>query len=222
MTASPPKKDALRDEDPILLDRDYRATAVPRVRHDPGVAEAPPPQADPATPPAFWQSTLDGTETVRWFGAPDPVKADRQRVPGGGVVQYSLCGVGVVAGLGLTAQGGDVAGIRILGMALLILSGAQIARILTFGAKRLRDQYYLITDRAIYIAAVRPGDQTHIDRYPITARMPVTCSDDAVRFTVGKRQRKDRPDLPIRVSFYHIKDPAGVRALVRDIQKRMT
>ncbi len=209
----PPHKDALRDEDPILLDRDGHGTVLPRVPHT--VNDT------PGQPPAFWQGTLDGSEAVIWFGAPDPVRAMTSSVPSG-IGLYALYGSGVIAGLGLLASQTDTIMLKIVGMVLFVLSGAQISRMLNLGGRRLRYQHYLLTDRAIYIATVRPGNRLRINRCPITAEMVVIPYDDSIQFAVGTRQRKGRPKTPVYVSFQHIQDPAYLHARVSTIQKGMT
>lgn len=216
------KRDALRDEDPILLDRDDRATVIPAVRRgargdDPEARDS----AQPDMPPAFWQSEIDRAETVLWFGSPDPAKAEAA-APRTSPLLTVLSGAGFVSGIALLVNASEAIWIKVLGMALFVLSGAQIARTLKPGTRRLHYLHYLVTDRAIYIASVRPGDGRRVQRFPITARLPVTVTDNSVRFTVGtRRRRQDDSDQPVIASFQNITDPAGVYALIRGIQKGM-
>lgn len=213
-------RDALRDEDPIQLDRDDRGTVIPAVRRgakgdDPEARDS----AQPGQPPAFWQSEIDRAETVLWFGSP----AARAEAPAPRIspLLTILSGAGFVSGIALLVNGSEAIWIKVLGMALFVLSGAQIARTLKPGSRRLRYQHYLVTDRAIYIASVRPGDGRRVRRYPITARLPVTVTADSVHFTVGTRRRRDDLDQPVIVSFHDIQDPEGLHALIRGIQKGM-
>lgn len=216
--SQPPDKDALRDEDPVQLGRDS-PSSIPVVRPAEG---ADPAGSDPGRPPAFWQALIDRRETVLWFGAPDPTTARGARTQPGGPVMLGLCAVGLVAGLALLInQQTDGFGIKAAGMALFTLSGLMLARALNFGAKRMAEMHYLLTDRAAYIARVRPGSAPTVQRHDITPRLPVSATQTSVTFAVGVRRRKDEPETPILAGFYNIRDAAEVRTLIRGIQKGM-
>lgn len=220
-----PKKDALRDEDPVLLDRENRGTDIPPVRRTPqGAPDAE--GADPAAqdgtrrgvPPAFWQGIVGRDETVLWFGAPDPAIAGevgRKWPP----LMLGLFALGAVLGMGLLLRGSGGFAEKALGMAMVVLCAMQIVRAFQPARREIYYTHYLLTDRAAYIARVRPGERARVRREEITAQMPVSATDTSVTIRIGVKRINDRQDAPVMFAFNHIHDAAEVRSLIRGIQK---
>lgn len=207
-----PKKDALRDEDPVQLGRETRGTDIPAVRR------APQESTRRDGPPAFWQGHVGRDESVLWFGAPDPAIAGeigRKQPP----LMLALFGVGVVLGMGLLLR--DVGGFptKVLGMAMVVLCAMQIVRAFQPVRRDIGYTHYLLTDRAAYTARVRPGERARVERHEITAQMPVSATDTSVTIRIGVKRINDRQDAPVMFAFNHIHDAAEVRSLIRGIQK---
>ncbi|MFT3690547.1 hypothetical protein [Paenirhodobacter sp.] len=199
-----PDKDALRDEDPVQLDR---GTEIPSVRREPPRRE----------PPAFWQGIIGPGETVLWFGAPDPALAreiGRKWPP----LMLALFALGVVLGMGLLLREGEFPQ-KVLGMAMVVLCAMQIVRAFQPPRRDIGYRHYLLTDRAAYEALVRPGATPRVRREEITAQMPLSATETSVTLRVRVRTSRDRADEPVLFAFNHIHDAAQVRSLIRGIQK---
>lgn len=193
-----PSRDALRDEDPVLLGHDDHT---------------------PATAPAFWQGIVAPRETILWHGRPDPALRPAPRVRVGPPV---LIAAVAIAGLALTLllrQGGGMPA-KVVALCVLLGAGLVVMRALPSRRRHPADIYYLITDRAAYMAGLCPGAPPDVRRHEITPQMPVTASDTSVRLQVGTRSPgSDRHDVPVYLAIGPIADAAAVRALIRNIQK---
>lgn len=167
---------------------------------------------------AFWGGLIGPGEALRWHGAPDP----RLFTPTGGPAILAVLAGGAATGLVITLRAGGSAAQAAAGIMLFVLSALQLARRSGFGNRRLLDTRYALSDRAIYIATLRPGAAPHLERYPLTPRLAVGLARNSVTFPVGVLRRKDQPERPLMRGFFHIHDAAAVQSLVREIQRGMT
>ncbi|RLL64694.1 hypothetical protein [Paenirhodobacter hankyongi] len=183
----------------------------------PAAADTPLPQVgrDGA---AFWGGLLTPGEMLRWHGAPDP----RLFTPAGGPAILAVLAGGAGTGIVIALRAGGSAAQAVAGIGLFVLSALQLARRSGFGNRRLIDTRYALSDRAIYIATLRPGAAPYLERYPLTPQLAVGLGRNSVTFPVGVIQRKDRPERPLMRGFFHIHDAAAVQSLVREIQRGMT
>ena len=167
---------------------------------------------------AFWGGLLTPGETLRWHGAPDP----RLFTPAGGPAILAVLAGGAGTGIVIALRAGGSAAQAVAGIGLFVLSALQLARRSGFGNRRLIDTRYALSDRAIYIATLRPGAAPYLECYPLTPQLAVGLGRNSVTFPVGVIQRKDRPERPLMRGFFHIHDAAAVQSLVREIQRGMT
>ncbi|RWR51372.1 hypothetical protein EOW65_04195 [Sinirhodobacter ferrireducens] len=167
---------------------------------------------------AFWGGLLAPGETLRWHGAPDP----RLFTPAGGPAILAVLAGGAGTGIVIALRAGGSAAQAVAGIGLFVLSALQLARRSGFGNRRLLDTRYALSDRAIYIATLRPGAAPHLERYPLTPHLAVGLGRNSVTFPVGVTQHRNEPERPLMRGFFHIHDAAAVQSLVREIQRGMT
>jgi len=167
---------------------------------------------------AFWGGLIAPGEALRWHGAPDP----RLFTPTGGPAILAVLAGGAATGLVITLRAGGSAAQAAAGIGLFLLSALQLARRSGFGNRRLLDTRYALSDRAIYIATLRPGAAPYLERFALTPQLAVGHGRNSVTFPVGVIQRKNQPERPLMRGFFHIHDAAAVQSLVREIQRGMT
>lgn len=166
----------------------------------------------------FWGGLIGPGEALRWHGAPDP----RLFTPVGGPAILAVLAGGAATGLVITLRAGGSAAQAVAGIGLFVLSALQLVRRSGFGNRRLHDQRYALTDRAIYIATLRPGAAPYLERYPLTPHLAVGLGRNSVTFPVGVTRHRNEPERPLMRGFFHIHDAAAVQSLVREIQRGMT